>query len=50
MGLSGQLRKHRLYHVRGKDYGVNRHRDPAKTYPNLMEGRNLRGHSRGQGG
>ncbi|MCW8129125.1 MAG: phytanoyl-CoA dioxygenase family protein [Planctomycetota bacterium] len=27
----------RLYHARGKDYGINRYADPAKTYPELLE-------------
>jgi len=38
------LAKHQLYHVRGKDFGVNRYGDPRKTYPELMLGRKIRGH------
>jgi hypothetical protein len=36
--------KHQLYHARGKDFGVNRYGDPTRTYPQLMEGRKLKGH------
>jgi len=38
------LAKHKLYHARGRDFGVNRYGDPGKTYPALMVGRKMRGH------
>jgi len=38
------LARHQLYHARGRDHKVNTYGDPTRTYPQLMEGRQLRGH------
>jgi ectoine hydroxylase-related dioxygenase (phytanoyl-CoA dioxygenase family) len=38
------LAKQQVYHARGKDHGVNRYADPARTYAELLVGRITKGH------
>jgi len=36
--------KHQVYHARGKDHGINRYADPARTYPEMLVDRVAKGH------